>query len=277
MNIDTTTEAGQIANLALAASGLPEVITNGAGREFLILPEDHAYHDVTERNAVDKLLPDHIGQDVKLQTVDSLVDYVNRYKTEHTVLFADIGSNTIVGAIDYHGASGDKPGTADHVDHRATLTLPLSVEWMTWTAAHDRKVSQLDFARFLEENASDIMQPAAADLLDSVRDLQGARKVQFKRAIRTATNTESFEYTDESTATSGGVELATLMTLNVPIYFDGEFVQPKAFLRWDLDDGRLLLGIALHRAEHVRQATFKRIVLDASARTGRPAVFGKIG
>jgi hypothetical protein len=49
-----------------------------------------------------------------------------------------------------------------------------------------------------------------------------------------------------------------------------------AFLRWKMDDGALTLGIQLHRAEHVRQAVFKQIVVDMfRAAPGCPAVFGK--
>jgi len=56
----------------------------------------------------------------------------------------------------------------------------------------------------------------------------------------------------------------------------GEPVSLFAFLRWKLDDGALSLGVALHRAEHVRQDVFKAIVDDAAARTERPAVFGRL-
>lgn len=39
--------------------------------------------------------------------------------------------------------------------------------------------------------------------------------------------------------------------------------------------GSLKLGVQLHRTEHVRQAVFKRIVLDVADRTKCQAVFGK--
>jgi hypothetical protein len=44
-----------------------------------------------------------------------------------------------------------------------------------------------------------------------------------------------------------------------------------------LDDGHLTLGVQLNRAEHVRQAVFKQIVLEAAAGTECPAMFGKLG
>lgn len=264
-------EAETIAQLAVKSAGAPQVIKTELGREFLILPQGMTSQDATERHAVAPLLPDFISQAVTLQTVDSLADYTNAFKTETTVLFADITGNSIKSLIDYHG-----PGDPKHVAHVATMALPFSEEWKTWTAINGRLMPQLDFARFLEENAADVAAPSGADLLEACRDLQAVRKVNFKKAVRTATDNESFEYSDETEArTSGGVELPTKFLLNVPVYFNGETVALYAFLRWKLDDGALTLGVALHRAEHVRQAVFNKIVMDIAERTQRPAVFGR--
>jgi len=248
-------------------------MTTEAGRTFLVTPHDLAVKDVTEPNALVTAKPKHIAQAVTLQTADSLVDYVNRFKTDDTVLFADIDRNSIHAAIDYHG-----PSAAALVAHSSRLTLPFSAEWATWIAIDKKLMSQLEFARFLEENAADISTPSAADLLEACRDLHAVRKVNFKKAVRTATDTESFEYSDETEArTTGGVELPTKFQLTLPVYFGGDPTTLFAFLRWNLEEGALKLGVALHRAEHVRQAVFKQIVLDAAGRTERPAVFGKIG
>src|SRR5690606_14184241 len=122
----------------------------------------------------------------------------------------------------------------------------------------------------------DIVAPSAGELLDTVRDLHASRKVNFIKAVRTASDNENFEFTDETTAkTRGGLELPTKFLLNLPVYFGEPPVEVYAFLRWKLDDGQLHLGIQLHRIEHVRQAVFKQIVLDVSGRTACPVVFGK--
>ena len=116
------------------------------------------------------------------------------------------------------------------------------------------------------------------DTLEAVRDLQAHRKVNFVKAVRTASDNENFEYTDESKATTkGGIELPTKFKLGLPVYFGEPPTEVYAFLRWaiDSDRGGLTLGIQLHRAEHVRQAVFKQIVLGVSDRTSCSAVFGK--
>ena len=266
-------EAETIATLATKAQSKPFVAEQIPGRKFLVLP-----HDMTAKEVLDDphglitTPPSRIVQAVTVQTVDSLVDYVNRFKVDNTILFADIATNSISASIDYHG-----PEQAAHLSHRADMVLPYSEEWKTWTAADGKMATQLEFARFLEENAVDIVAPTGADLLEVCRDLQARRKVDFRKAVRTSTDSESFEYSEETTASTknGAVEVPTKFKLSLPVYFGGSPTELYAFLRWNLDEGQLSLGFKLHRREHVRQAVFKQIVLDAADRTERPAVFGK--
>lgn len=266
-----TTEAEEIAKLARSSAA---TIVTKDGREFLVLPEGREYHEISDEHGLNLTTPRYIHQSLTLQTTDSLVDYINRHKGESTLLFADISANAIVAQIDYHA-----PDKAAQVAHRATLTLSFSEEWRLWSEISGRLQEQLAFARFIEENATDIRAPAAADLLEAVRDLQAHRKVSFIKAVRTSSENESFEYQDETKATTkGDIELPTKFKLGLPVYFGEPETELFAFLRWaiDADKGGLKLGIQLHRAEHVRQAVFKQIVLGVSQRTDRQAVFGKI-
>jgi len=268
-----STEAESISKLARAAVTAQEIKTSD-GRVFIVLPDGTNVREVSDEHSLQITKPRYIKQAVTLQTQDSLVDYVNRFKTETTVLFADIAANSIVALIDYHAAKG-----AEHVSHRATLTLPFAEEWKVWNEISGKLKPQLEFARFIEENGADVRAPVGAELLEAVRDLQAHRKVNFTKAVRTASDNESFEYTDETKATTkGGIELPTKFTLGLPVYFGEPDTEVFAFLRWKIDSeqGGLALGIQLHRAEHVRQAVFKQIVLGVADRTTCPAVFGKV-
>lgn len=266
-----TTEAETISGLARKAMS-PTSVKIEDGREFLVVPDGATIRDVSDEHSLNVTKPRYIKQAVTLQTQDSLVEYVNRFKGDETVLFADIGANAILATVDYHGK--DK---AAHVAHRAMLTLPFSEEWGLWTRISGKLMPQLEFARFLEENGADVRAPDAAELLEACRDLQAHRKVNFTKAVRTSSDNENFEYTDETKATTkAGIELPTKFKLGLPVYFGEPDTEVFAFLRWKLDDGQLTLGIQLHRAEHVRQAVFKQIVADVSERTGCSAVFGKI-
>lgn len=264
------TEAEVISDLAVKAAGAT-IVTASDGRAFLIAPADATIRDVSDEHDLKLKVPAYVKQSVTLQTQDSLVEYVNRYKGADTILFADIAANSIVATVDYHAK--DK---AAHVAHRATLTLPFSEEWGLWTNISGKLKGQLEFARFLEENGADVRAPDAAELLEACRDLQAHRKVNFIKAVRTSSDNENFEFTDETKATTkGGIELPTKFKLGLPVYFGEPDTELFAFLRWKLD-GDLQLGIQLHRAEHVRQAVFKQIVAGVAEKTGCVAVFGKL-
>lgn len=273
-----TTEAEAIAGLGRLAAGKAEIITTDDGRELLIVPDASTHFDVTPANKLAIYLPDHVRQAVALQTTDSLVEYINRYKSEDTMLFADIGTDTIVAAIDYHAREEGAVAEARHVAHRATLTLSRSIEWTEWNRISGHLFDQLQFARFIEENAADIRAPDGAELLECIRDLQAHRKVNFTKAVRTSSENENFEYSEETTAKtkSGGIEIPTKFKLGIPVYFGQGDNELFAFLRWKLGDGALTLGIQLHRPEHVRQAVFQAIVTDVAERTECLAVFGKL-
>jgi uncharacterized protein YfdQ (DUF2303 family) len=268
-----TTEAKEIADLAVKAAGHAHFVKSEDGREFLVLPAGHAQSEVTLPNSLPLYEPHYIKECVILQTTNSLVEYVNRYKTDDTVLFADIGENRIVGQIDYHA-----PAKAGHNAHRAMLQLSFSTEWAAWIGISGQLNEQLEFARFIEENGADVRAPTGAELLECVRDLQANRSVNFTKAVRTSSDNENFEYSEatETRSRKGGVEVPTKFQLGIPVYFGEGDIELHAFLRWKLSEGNLKLGVQLHRAEHVRQAVFQAIVWEIADRTGCPAVFGKL-
>lgn len=265
-------EAETVAELARKAQGVPQVVTTPGGREYLVTPQGYATSEVTPAHKQEVILPKSVKQAVTLQNADALIAYLNRFKRADSILFADVAESRIVGLIDYH--SKDQ---AELVEHRATLALPFSEEWKVWSAINGHLKPQLEFARFIEENAPDIKAPDAGSLLEAVRDLQARRSVNFIQAVRTASDNESFEFNDNTEArTKGDLELPTKFMLSIPVYFGDPDVEVPAFLRWKLEEGKLMLGIKLHRAEHVRQAAFQLIVTDATEKTGVMAVFGKI-
>lgn len=275
MNDDATTanQAETIADLARKASVVQQV-TGSDGRMYLIVPDGYAAKDVTDPHGLYPRKPSYIKQRVEVQTLDSLVEYVNAFKTADTKLFADMMGNSITAVIDYH----HNDGKAENAAHIVTMALPYSEEWKLWTAIDDKLQGQLEFARFLEENHPDIAQPNAAELIEAARDLRAARNIKFTKVVRTDSDNESFSIDDQTTLGSNksgeSVELPRQFTLRIPVYFGEEAIDMTAFLRWKVDDG-MKLGIKMWRPEHVRQAMFKQIVTGAAERTALVAVYGK--
>mgnify|MGYP001612338961 CR=1 FL=1 len=267
-------EATDVSSLTLASVAAlrePKIVDGPNGRTYVLTPTagngPNAHggwdvKDITPPNAADVLSPKTVVANVKVQTAGSMIDFVNRFKNENSMLFADVANDTVVSIIDYHTESavdtgGIKPALATH---RATLHLPKSQEWVTWNKAHDKLMSHRDFATFLEENSIDVVSPSGASLLELCRDLQVIQNVNFSSSIRMGDVTE-LAYEKKSDATDkGGLTMPTYIMLSIPVYFGEQPVPIKAYLRRKIDDGALFLGISLSRAENVRQDEFHRIV-----------------
>jgi len=275
--LNTSTEAGQIAALALAAGKVPQLISGPDGRMFAAVPSGVELRDVTTPNATKSIKPDIIRQSVTLQTAESLIDYVQRFKTDNTVLFADIDTDTIVAAIDYHGQT-----EADLVAHKAVLKLPRSLEWQLWDQIDGELLSQLEFARFIEENMAHFVRPEPGNLLELVNNIQAIEKVDFRAKVRTnsenvdfdiATSTEAFANVQGEKLT-----LPSAFTISIPIYFGEEDRHLEARLRWKKSQSEgLTLGIMLLRKEQERQAEFKAVVERITAGVNLTSIYGRIG
>ena len=269
-----TTETEEITKLVHQAAHVPDVHEVG-DKLYIVVPSGWEAKEVNGDEYGLKLnKPRYVAAAPWLQTTQSLIDYANRFKGENSVIFADINTSAIVAAIDYHG-----DGVPEHIAHKAALVLSHSIEWIEWNKISGKLMEQLDFARFIEENGADVAAPDGAELLECVRDLQAYRKVNFTKAVRTSSDNENFEFSEETQAKSktGGIEIPTKFKLSIPVYFGEEDTEVFAFLRWRLQEGNLLLGVQLHRAEHVRQAVFKKIVGEIAEQTDCPTVFGKLG
>jgi uncharacterized protein YfdQ (DUF2303 family) len=254
-------EVEAVSGLVLASQAKPVQFDADEGRTFVALPlpgGGYKLEQITSSNKADVLMPKIVTQHVRMQTAESMSAYINRFKNTDTLLFADIASDTIVSIVDYHSA-GDaiSPKLGQH---RATLTLPKSLEWQTWNKASGALMSHVAFATFLEENAIDVKNPLGADLLELCRDLQVAQNVNFGSSVRMGDLTQVNYQKDQDALSKGSIALPQSIMLSIPVYFGEPPVAVMAFMRRQIDDGKLKLGIALSRAENVRQEEFHRIV-----------------
>jgi uncharacterized protein YfdQ (DUF2303 family) len=275
-----TTEADSVSALTKLADGavaVSDVIKFDDGRQFLARRNDFTLEQITPKNAAKVYAPQIITQRVLLTDAGSISHYMNRFKNDSSLLFADIGKNVIHGVVDYHGRA-DIGGKVDpqHTAHHAILTLQYSKEWQTWTGQNERLLKHVDFAAFLEENAFDVVSPAGADLLELCRDLQVRSDVHFSSSVRMGDRVSLTFSKDEDATTKQDMSLPTEFLLSIPVYFNEPAVAVRCFMRRKIDDGELLLGFKMIRAENIRQQDFQRIVGEVEANTTLDAVYGTV-
>lgn len=279
-----TTEAEAIAKLAQRGPERLNVTVGNDERTFIMRPNDWGMpFEVVDR----EYRPDHVIQQVSVQDAPSLSGYVNRFGNTSTVLFANLTASQVVAAIDYHQSSGDKAtasekvlaeATAEHVHHRATLTLMLSPEFQAWAGINGKWLLQEDFARFLEENRDDVTLPAVADLIEIVNDLYAHRMSNWGKRIRNG-SVESVEFKEE-TATgtkSGAMPIPGEIRLGIPVYMHGPSRNLRVFFRVEVLEGKLKVMVKIARLESERQQAFRDVANEIAVNTGSPVIFGAIG
>ena len=156
----------------------------------LAVPDGVKLEDVTQKLLFLLPTPQHRAGNKKLASLQSFVDFVNRYTEPSTVLFANPGTSTIAAVFDYHDALHEPPlALADSADgirttplpeitnprprwgrFTATYAFPFSRAWKVWKESNVKPMSQVALAGFIEDNIIDVNDTADVDKLVSANN-----------------------------------------------------------------------------------------------------------
>jgi uncharacterized protein YfdQ (DUF2303 family) len=274
-------DAQAIIEAARESSGVSPVMPRD-GREFIVHSDRAEIREITSPSWLPPA-PARIRAHVRADHKASFTEYLAAFADISAdpsggwigkpIIFADIKLATMTGVLDYHGR-----GAPTNCDHKATLKLQYSEEWARWSAMSGKLVPQAEFARFLEENAADVLAPSGADLLEICRDMSATKKVDFRQAVNLSNGDVRFEFDEQTEATSKSraepLQVPKLFKLAIPVYFGERPTEISAFLRYEPTAGGLKLGIELHRPEFVKQAAFQLIGVEIREATGVPVIYG---
>lgn len=262
-----------ILDAAIASAALrdPALIAED-GREWLILPDRFTATDITDPHR----RPRQPRTTVEVDDRDSLQNYTRRHMNpDHSALFGNFDNGTITARLDWHPHNqAGSFGESGVLAHSCRLTLRKSEEFRRWDEFEDTLHSQADFARFLEENASDICDPHPADMIEISRDLEAVSGQTFKASTRLENGDRAFTFETESKIISR-VQAPSMFALSIPIYQGEEPEVLQARFRWRALPTGLVLGFQWHRVEYMRQARFLQILTAAAEATGLPAYLGR--
>ena len=90
----------------------------------------------------------------------SFIGHVNRYKDEHSVIFAkdDQSAPGLTAVLDYHEEGAE--GAPRFGKHRTQFNFPVSPEWRAWTSQNATQMNMMQFAQFIEDRYVEIIPPA---------------------------------------------------------------------------------------------------------------------
>jgi uncharacterized protein YfdQ (DUF2303 family) len=206
----------QAAIAAGAALGDPRspVVDEKAG-VFAVVPKEYKVEDLG------RFLPRplRIEESVILHDTDSFIAYMNAFKLPGiSRTFFNTVEEEFVGVLDYHEV--ETPGWCDHT---ATFKPRRSVEFETWMGANRKQMTQVDFARFLEENMPDVVEPNSAELLQVALTFEAKKSVEFSSGVRLNNGQIQFQYDEvvRGTAQKGTIEIPEQFVLGIAIHVNG--------------------------------------------------------
>jgi uncharacterized protein YfdQ (DUF2303 family) len=247
--LNTTTEAATIASLAQSATQANFFIEEN-------MPV-FSFSDQTKVVFAEKLLPTPLRNSgaVFLLTPTDLVRYLkNQTQSKdagleetcwNPVIFADRAKLTFTAILNYPTAQ--RPGWADN---RAIVTLTKSRQLVTWQGKNAQKMSQEQFALFLEENIEDIRTPTGAQLLTFAETLEATRTETFKSSIITSTGEQKLSYCSERNGEQSST-LITQITLGIPLFEGGDRYAVEAKISHRVTEGKLTFWFDLRHIEHI--------------------------
>jgi uncharacterized protein YfdQ (DUF2303 family) len=212
------------------------------GVPFLITPEGYELREF--KNLMQH--PIRAEQHVTAHTPESFLFYWNRFANESSTIFFDLRAGSAMGVIDYHAESG----TPGFCNHTIRYTCPRTPEWNKWKENSGKKMTQNDFALFIEDSVPDILEPNGGEMLEIASSLQANNKVTFRSAVRLDNGETQFVYEeniDGRAGAKGNLKIPQSIKIGVRLFEGGAGYQLEARFRYSIKDGQLVMWYDLVR------------------------------
>ncbi len=247
------------------------VISGPDGKQYAFVPKDFTLSPISDETR----LPTYPGQQVTVDDRQSLIDYTNRFSDGRSIIIADFDSLMITAHLDWHPHNQhEDAGTSGPQKHRVTLKLRESEEFARWNNFANKLHPQEDFARFLEENASDIQTPDPATMIEISRDFEATVGQTYKASTRLDNGDRRMIF-ESDTRAKNEIVVPQKFTLLIPIYNGEEPDTLTALFRWRAQGGGVAFAFEWHRVEYQRRAHFQQIAMAAAEATGLPYFMGR--
>ena len=225
-----------------------------------------------------------------VNSIDSLVDLINRHKTDSTAIFGDPDwkKPTITAVIDYHRIDH----TPDFLGHRIGYSFPLSDEWAAWMAINGKRMNQTEFAEFIEDHIAECASPTPAeiddykalfsttvawpnDLMQLSRGLQVMADIRVKNAVTLQTGEAQITFEEmHKDAAGGALVVPGIFILAIRPFFDGEIARIPVRLRYRLLDGKVNWIMQLFRPDKWITEELRRDMQRVADATALPLYLG---
>ncbi|WP_405391097.1 YfdQ family protein [Streptomyces sp. NBC_01102] len=262
----TTGEAQTIVDTALRSAPPAELETGKV----------YAFHTPTGVHQIDltgpATAPDRKVGITTVRDALSFHAYFGKHADDDSEVYADSDRLTVTAVLDAHQANSPR-----YNQHVLKLALRETETWKQWAALDGKLVGQEQFAEFLEDHLPELLEPAAAEMLEIAQSFQAASKVDFKSGTRLATGQRQLEYVETTTARAGQTGQLTIPETFIVglVPFEGsEGYRLTARLRYRINGTELRIGYKLERPADIRATAFGDVVTAIGEHIDQPVMNG---
>lgn len=241
----------------------------------------YAFHTASGVTKVDltgeeyKDAPTHKRGTTLVRDAESFLAYYDKHHDTNTEVYADADRLTITAVLDAH-----TPEAARWSGHRLGLALRETDAWKQWLARDGKLMDQETFAEFLEDHRPELLEPAAADMMEIAQSFQATTKVDFQSATRLSSGQRQFQYVETGTTKAGQkgqLQVPESFVIGLVPFEGSEGYRLTARLRHRITPSGLQLGYKLERPDEIRRTAFADVLkaigeqIDTPVMNGTPA------
>lgn len=263
---DNTTVAVEL-GAALQDPVSAQPASAGQSIPYVVIPQAYKVEDLEKLFPV----PTRKRGNTTLRDAASFCAFVEVHKKIDSLVFCNPTTPSFIAVFN---ASGEEPGWQDHT---AVYSCPKSVEWQTWLGKNGSKLSQEDFAQFIEDNAPDCVAPDSATMIEISRSLEAKKSVNFASSKRLSSGQHllAYEETITGTAGKGQFEIPEVFEIGIAALEGGPKYRVQARLRYRIaDGGKLTMWYDLDRPHKVMEDAVEEVAESIGTKTGMTVLFG---
>lgn len=224
--------------------------------DYVVVPKDYKIQSLEGF----KTNPDLKKGRITVVAANSFTQYfASHFEAGRSTIYATIDQGAskfkVVGVLDDHYAV---PGiySAGWRQHMVVYTPTRSKEFADWTEKDGVKMSQEDFADFIEDhiddfNSGDGKFPTGGAMMTMATNFQMTSEKVFKRKIDNTTGGAQLEYVDKADgATAAMVDMHKRFSIGIPVFDDDtQKYRIEARLRFRSESGKVVFWYDLVRKD----------------------------
>jgi uncharacterized protein YfdQ (DUF2303 family) len=217
----------------------------------------------------------------KMTCVKSFVEYVKTFRTKEMQIFAKFGQKKITAFFDYLPTPKNNASAKDLQPgnrlHSCEIEIKLSEKYERWKRICKKRIPQMDFAEFLDENFQDVMIPDGLTFKELALSLSAEINQSFESSRRLKDGASRGAWQVDVKIKSGAIEQLEIperITLGIPIYDGGNAVELQARMRVRIDSGTAYFILMPNDWEEIEKTDFQNTIEKIEKELGLPIFIG---